>query len=98
MRINRLSGGGLFGPERLAGTESAGLPQAAVPLDPAFVPIEALTAWRSHAEEIPADQVRWHPDAMPLSVLVDDEALRPLVFQVIRQWEAATGGVVRFAR
>jgi predicted Zn-dependent protease len=65
--------------------------------------IEALEQWRAHEEGTQREAVRWNLDKMPLQVVIEpypgDEAKAPVqsLWLAMKQWEAASHGMVRFA-
>lgn len=62
--------------------------------------VEELARW-SQGERLHKSQVRWHAEAIPLRVYLpprDDDMAGKLLTSVLRDWEAASLGQVRFTR
>lgn len=96
MRIGQQSGpGGLFGPEQPVPKSPANTPSVVWPGGSMLEALGMLAPWNQD-EAPPELTVRWHREAMPLAVHVEDNALRPLVMHTLRQWEQATEQRVRF--
>lgn len=90
---------------RLPHTNTPGSLNAGVKLTPQKNPLEALEAleqWRVQDEQTAKQRVYWPLEAMPLTVQVASPAQTELpvspaeVIAVMRQWEAASQGLVRF--
>lgn len=71
--------------------ETMCFPDPGEPVDP----FGALAAWRQN-ETHGQQKVRWHRDAFPLKVTAEGpDNMGRYVFGVIRDWEAASGGLIR---
>ncbi len=63
-----------------------------------FQPIDQ---WQAGEDSTQFTQVRWPMQAIPLSVLIEsnthgDTGMARFIYSVAREWEAASGGVIRF--
>jgi predicted Zn-dependent protease len=82
---------------------SAQLSQQAGLLGNPLTALEALEQWRVHEENTQRNACRWNSDAMPLRVAIKpgSNAPEPIrqqkeLWAVIKQWEAASQGLIRF--
>lgn len=66
--------------------------------------LNALEQWRVHEEDTQRHTCRWHSDKMPLRVIIEpcphapeDIEFTKALWTIIKQWEAASQGLIRFA-